>query len=206
LPCPQTRSPGQSAIAVQVSRQYFQKYRVVCLAHVPRQRNYSVLHFNTNFYGIDSGFPLNSSMTSCCESVFILGCPSDQIPLVANQCARARGAAWYPCGSGGGVRRKIPADFVARINGILIPVAMLSVTNEALYAQTTGPIVQVVDADPPTNESAPPPLGEGAMGGLSRSAQTLRYPTKSAAGLCRYTDSFGLIIGISTRRTQEGPQ
>lgn len=48
-------------------------------------------------------------------------------------------------------RLKIPADFVARVNGILTPGATLLVTNEALYAQTTGPIVQVVDADPPTN-------------------------------------------------------
>jgi hypothetical protein len=48
-------------------------------------------------------------------------------------------------------RLKIPADFVARVNGILTPGATLLVTNEALYAQTTGPIVQVVDADPPTH-------------------------------------------------------
>ena len=45
--------------------------------------------------------------------------------------------------------RKPPADFVARVNGILTPGATLLVTNEALYTQTTGPMVQVVDTDPP---------------------------------------------------------
>lgn len=78
------------------------------------------------------------------------------------------GAGRYPGGSGGGVRRKIPADFVARINGILPPAATFFVTDEALYAQTAGPIVQVVDADPPTNESAPPPLGERSDGRLEQ--------------------------------------
>jgi hypothetical protein len=47
-------------------------------------------------------------------------------------------------------RIKMPAGFAARINGILTPGATLFVTNEALYPQTSGPMVQVVDADPPT--------------------------------------------------------
>jgi L,D-transpeptidase catalytic domain len=47
-------------------------------------------------------------------------------------------------------RIKMPADFVARVNEILTPGATLLVTREALYTQTTGPMVQVVDADPPT--------------------------------------------------------
>jgi hypothetical protein len=47
-------------------------------------------------------------------------------------------------------RIKIPADFAARINGILKPGATVFVTNESLHPQTTGPITQVVDADPPT--------------------------------------------------------
>jgi L,D-transpeptidase-like protein len=47
-------------------------------------------------------------------------------------------------------RLKIPADFVARVNGILTPGATLFVTNEALYPQTSGPLLQIVDADPPT--------------------------------------------------------
>jgi L,D-transpeptidase-like protein len=46
-------------------------------------------------------------------------------------------------------RIKMPADFVARVNGILTPGATLFVTNEALYPQTSGPMLQVVDADPP---------------------------------------------------------
>src|SRR5271155_4550239 len=46
-------------------------------------------------------------------------------------------------------RIKMPADFATRINGILAPGATLFVTNEALYPQTSGPMVQVVDADPP---------------------------------------------------------
>jgi hypothetical protein len=48
-------------------------------------------------------------------------------------------------------RIKLPADFVARLNGILTPGATLFVTYEALYPQTSGPMIQVVDADPPTN-------------------------------------------------------
>jgi hypothetical protein len=46
-------------------------------------------------------------------------------------------------------RIRMPADFAARVNGILTPGATLFVTNEALYPQTSGPMVQVVDADPP---------------------------------------------------------
>ncbi len=46
-------------------------------------------------------------------------------------------------------RIKLPADFAARLNGILTPGATLFVTNEPLYPQTSGPMVQVVDADPP---------------------------------------------------------
>jgi hypothetical protein len=46
-------------------------------------------------------------------------------------------------------RIKLPADFAARINGILKPGATLFVTNESLRRQTTGPM-EVVDADPPT--------------------------------------------------------
>jgi hypothetical protein len=46
-------------------------------------------------------------------------------------------------------RIKLPADFTARLNALLTPGATLFVTNEALYPQTTGPMIQVVDADPP---------------------------------------------------------
>jgi hypothetical protein len=51
-------------------------------------------------------------------------------------------------------RIKLPADFAARLNGILTPGATLFVTHEALYPQTTGTMVQVVDADPPTKSQA----------------------------------------------------
>jgi hypothetical protein len=50
-------------------------------------------------------------------------------------------------------RIKMPADFAARINGVLTPGATLFVTNEPLYAQTSGPMLQVVDADPPAKSS-----------------------------------------------------
>ena len=49
-------------------------------------------------------------------------------------------------------RIKLPADFVARLNGILTPGATLLVTDEALYPQTSGPMVEVVDADPPAKK------------------------------------------------------
>ena len=51
-------------------------------------------------------------------------------------------------------RIKLPVDFAARLNGILTPGATVFVTNESLYPQTTGPMVQVVDADPPTHRQA----------------------------------------------------
>jgi len=51
-------------------------------------------------------------------------------------------------------RIKMPADFAARVNGILTPGATLFVTNEALYPQTSGPVLQVVDADPPAKTQA----------------------------------------------------
>ena len=46
-------------------------------------------------------------------------------------------------------RIKLPVDFTARLNGILTPGTTLFVTNEPLYPQTTGPVLRVVDADPP---------------------------------------------------------
>jgi hypothetical protein len=46
-------------------------------------------------------------------------------------------------------RIKLPPDFVVRLNGILTPGATVLVTHESLYPQTSGPMVQVVDADPP---------------------------------------------------------
>jgi len=49
-------------------------------------------------------------------------------------------------------RIKMPAEFATRLNGILTPGATLFVTNEALYPQTSGPMMQVVDADPPAKK------------------------------------------------------
>jgi hypothetical protein len=46
-------------------------------------------------------------------------------------------------------RIKIPTDFVAHVNSVLTPGATLLVTHESLYPQTTGPMIQVMDADPP---------------------------------------------------------
>jgi hypothetical protein len=51
-------------------------------------------------------------------------------------------------------RIKLPADFVARVNAVLTPGATLFVTNEALYPQTSGLLVQVVDADPPAHSQS----------------------------------------------------
>jgi len=53
-------------------------------------------------------------------------------------------------------RIKMPADFAARVNGILNPGATLFVTNEALYPQTSGSMIQVVDADPPAGNQHRP--------------------------------------------------
>jgi L,D-transpeptidase catalytic domain len=46
-------------------------------------------------------------------------------------------------------RIKIPSEFVSRVNAILTPGATVLVTDAALSAKTSGPLVQVVDADPP---------------------------------------------------------
>jgi hypothetical protein len=48
-------------------------------------------------------------------------------------------------------RIKLPSDFAARLNGLLTPGTTLLVTSETLYPQTSGPKVQIADADPPAN-------------------------------------------------------
>jgi hypothetical protein len=58
-------------------------------------------------------------------------------------------------------RIKMPAEFVARLNGILTPGATLFVTHHALYPDTTGPVVQVVDADPPGHDHGAQPRKSG---------------------------------------------
>jgi lipoprotein-anchoring transpeptidase ErfK/SrfK len=59
-------------------------------------------------------------------------------------------------------RLRMPDDFVVRLNEILTPGATLFVTREALYAQTTGPMVQVVDADPPAKSKSQPAHSRGS--------------------------------------------
>jgi L,D-transpeptidase catalytic domain len=51
-------------------------------------------------------------------------------------------------------RIKLPTDFTTRLNGILTPGATVLVTNEALFPQTSGPVLQVIDADPPAHSRA----------------------------------------------------
>lgn len=46
-------------------------------------------------------------------------------------------------------RIKIPADFVSRLNTVLTPGATVLVTDEAITRKSTGPMLQVVDSDPP---------------------------------------------------------
>jgi hypothetical protein len=53
-------------------------------------------------------------------------------------------------------RLKIPPEFTTRLNALLTPGATLFVTNEALYPQTSGPMIQVVDADPPAKKAGRP--------------------------------------------------
>jgi len=55
-------------------------------------------------------------------------------------------------------RLKIPAEFAAKVTEILTPGTTLFVTDKALRPRTTGSLVQVVDADPPT-KTVPPPRG-----------------------------------------------
>jgi hypothetical protein len=47
-------------------------------------------------------------------------------------------------------RIKIPAEFVSQLNSVLTTGATLFVTDEALSAETSGTMVQVVDANPPS--------------------------------------------------------
>jgi lipoprotein-anchoring transpeptidase ErfK/SrfK len=49
-------------------------------------------------------------------------------------------------------RLRIPVDFVQRVNAILVPGATVFVTGQPLSPVTSGPSVQVVDADPPAGE------------------------------------------------------
>jgi hypothetical protein len=64
-------------------------------------------------------------------------------------------------------RIKLPADFVTRLNAILTPGATLLVSAEALYPQTSGREVQVVDADPPTQNHTAQTRGPKASDDLA---------------------------------------
>jgi hypothetical protein len=46
-------------------------------------------------------------------------------------------------------RLSVPTDFVQHVNSILTPGATVFVTSQALSPTTSGPVMQVVDADPP---------------------------------------------------------
>jgi lipoprotein-anchoring transpeptidase ErfK/SrfK len=48
----------------------------------------------------------------------------------------------------------IPDTFVRQVNSILTPGTTVFVTGQALSPQTSGPVMQVVDADPPADERA----------------------------------------------------
>lgn len=51
-------------------------------------------------------------------------------------------------------RIKLPPGFVRHVNSILTPGATVFVTDEALSGETSGPALQVIDADPPTGGPA----------------------------------------------------
>jgi hypothetical protein len=51
-------------------------------------------------------------------------------------------------------RIKIPAEFVKEVSSVLTPGATVIVTDQALSPSTTGPLLQVVDADPPAHHPA----------------------------------------------------
>jgi hypothetical protein len=49
-------------------------------------------------------------------------------------------------------RIKIPADFVKDVSSVITPGATVIVTDQAMTPSTTGPLLQVVDADPPAKK------------------------------------------------------
>lgn len=49
-------------------------------------------------------------------------------------------------------RIKIPADFVKDVSSVMTPGATVIVTDQTMTPSTTGPLLQVVDADPPANK------------------------------------------------------
>jgi hypothetical protein len=51
-------------------------------------------------------------------------------------------------------RIKIPPEFVKELNSVLTPGVTLIVTDQAMSPSTTGPLLQVVDGDPPARDRA----------------------------------------------------
>ena len=49
-------------------------------------------------------------------------------------------------------RIKIPAEFVKEVSSVITPGASLIVTDQSMTPSTTGPLMQVVDADPPAKK------------------------------------------------------
>jgi hypothetical protein len=49
-------------------------------------------------------------------------------------------------------RIKIPADFVKEVSSVITPGATVIVTDQTMTPSTTGPLLQVVDADPPAKK------------------------------------------------------
>ena len=50
-------------------------------------------------------------------------------------------------------RIKIPAAFVKEVSSVVTPGTTVIVTDQAMSPSTTGPLLQVVDADPPARRS-----------------------------------------------------
>jgi hypothetical protein len=49
-------------------------------------------------------------------------------------------------------RIKIPEEFVKEVSSVLTPGVTVIVTDQAMTPSTTGPLLQVVDADPPAKK------------------------------------------------------
>lgn len=65
------------------------------------------------------------------------------------------GEAGTPADPAAIARIEIPPEFVGRLNSVLMPGATVFVTDAALSTQTSGPLLQIVDADPPAPKDRP---------------------------------------------------
>jgi hypothetical protein len=57
-------------------------------------------------------------------------------------------------------RIKIPPEFVSYVNSVLTPGATVLVTDQAISPKTSGPLIQVMDADPPAGTRTSQHSGE----------------------------------------------